>query len=226
MSLFKIIEPNSFSKILIWKISEPVDKLYSEIILNENSQTRLQSMKSEMHQCGFLSIRKLLNEAGYSDFDLYYDEEGKPHLHDKKFVSISHSHQFAALIISDKTVGIDLELQKEKILIIAPKFMDVCHLKNLSHENQIKKATIIWGIKESIFKIKNQKGISFPNHIFESEFNLQDKITKAQLRVDNKTEDFEIHFQEIENYILVYAFEESKEKIFINQPKPSSSVQQ
>jgi hypothetical protein len=31
-------------------------------------------MKSEMHQRGFLSVRKLLQTAGYTDFDLYYDE--------------------------------------------------------------------------------------------------------------------------------------------------------
>jgi hypothetical protein len=27
-----------------------------------------------LHQCGFLSVRKLLQEAGYNDLDLYYDE--------------------------------------------------------------------------------------------------------------------------------------------------------
>ena len=30
---------------------------------------------------------------------------------------------------------------------------------------------MIWGVKESIFKIKNEKGISFPKHIFEDKFN-------------------------------------------------------
>jgi 4'-phosphopantetheinyl transferase len=176
-------------------------------------------MKSEMHQRGFLSVRKLLQEAGYSDFDLFYDASGKPNLVDENQISISHSHEFATLIISNKPVGIDLEIQKEKILKIAPKFMDSCHLENLSHEDQIKKATVVWGIKEAIFKIKNIEGISFKNHIFEDEFQLKDNKTFAQLRFENKIENFEIHFQEIENYILVYSFEESKEKIRFNEPK-------
>jgi hypothetical protein len=34
-----------------------------------------QGMKSHLHQCGFLSVRKLLQEAGYNDL-LYYDELG------------------------------------------------------------------------------------------------------------------------------------------------------
>ncbi len=204
MPLFKTIKHNSSTTIYIWKISENFDELSSEIILNEKSQFRMNDMKSEMHQRGFLSVRKLLQEVCYSDFDLHYDDSGKPNLSDRKFISISHSHEMSAIIISDKPVGIDLEIQKEKILKIAPKFMDICHLENLSHENQIKKATIIWGIKETIFKIENQKGISFPNHIFEENFEISDKKTSAQLRFSNKVENFEIFFEEIENYILVW----------------------
>ena len=44
--------------------------------------------------------------------------------------------------------------------------MDVRHLERLSTEEQIAKATTVWGIKEAIFKIKNERGISFPYHIF------------------------------------------------------------
>lgn len=222
MPLHSIINHDLSTKIYIWKISETYDALFSEIILNEKSQIRLQSMKSEMHQRGFLSVRKLLQEAGYSDFDLFYDESGKPNLISNNYnsehveVSISHSHEFSTLIISKNTVGIDLEIQKEKILKIAPKFMNISCIENLSHENKIKKATVIWGIKEAIFKIKNQKGISFPDHIFESEFNLKDQKAKAQLRFNDQIENFEIHFQEIENYILVYAFEDKKLPKFAN----------
>jgi 4'-phosphopantetheinyl transferase len=206
MPLFKTITFNSNTQILVWKITESFDELFDEVMLNEKSQVRLQNMKSELHQRGFLSVRKLLQLAGYTDFDLHYDDSGKPSLTHANHISISHSHQFATLIISDQEVGIDLEIQKGKILKIAPKFMDVTHLQNLSHEDQIKKATVIWGIKEAVFKIKNQKGISFSNHIFENKFNLVDQNATAQLHFNYQTEYFQIHFQEIENYILVYAF--------------------
>lgn len=206
MPLFKIINHSYKTTIYIWKISETIDELSSEIILNEKSQIRLNSMKSEMHQRGFLSVRKLLQIAGYSDFNLFYDDSGKPNLSDGKFISISHSHEMSAIIISDEPVGIDLEIQKEKVLKIVSKFMNISHLDNLSHENQIKKATVVWGIKETIFKIENQKGISFPDHIFEDDFKISDKKTSAQLRLNNKVESFDIYFEEIEDYILVWGF--------------------
>jgi 4'-phosphopantetheinyl transferase len=207
MPLFKTIDFSKSTKIYIWKISESITELFSGINLKKKSQLRFQNMKSEMHQKGFLSVRKLLYEIGYSDFDLNYDETGKPHLLDNKFISISHSNEFSAIIISDEKVGIDLEIQKEKVLKIATKFMNILHLENLSHENQIKKATVVWGIKETVFKIKNQKGISFPDHIFENDFQLSDKKTFAQLRFNDNKENYNIHFQEIENYVLVWGFE-------------------
>ena len=45
------------------------------------------------------------------------------------------------------------------------------------------------------------------DHIFENEFYLLDQKAQAQLRFENQTENFDIHFQEIEDYILVWAFE-------------------
>ncbi len=58
---------------------------------------------------------------------------------------------FLQLLLVNEKVGIDLEQIKEKTLRIAPRFMDVKHLENLSIEEQIEKATVIWGIKRIYF---------------------------------------------------------------------------
>lgn len=207
MPLFKTIKLAS-STIFVWKITETPNELRLNIKLNQNSLDRLENMKSQSHQCGFLSIRQLLKNAGYSDFDLYYDEFGKPHLNDGKYISITHSFAFSAIIISSQKAGIDIEKQREKIKLIADKFCDY-ELENLkqSQNNHIKKLTAIWGAKEAIFKIKNEKGISFKKHIQVQPFEIEYKKAKAIFNFNSKSEIFEIHFIEIENYILVYAFE-------------------
>jgi phosphopantetheinyl transferase len=163
-------------------------------------------MKSEEHQRGFLAVRMLLQHLGYTDYDLIYDEAGKPHLSDGKHISISHSHEFSCICISNKLMGIDLEKLKEKTLKIAPRFMEVKHLENLSISEQMEKATVIWGVKESIFKIKNEKGISFPEHIFEAEFDLKEGKCEAELHFNNQIENFQIQFYNVEAYIFVCAF--------------------
>lgn len=218
MPLYKNISLNSSTQILVWEITESYQELFEAVVLNEYNVNRLKGMKSEIHQRAFLSVRKLFQLAGYTDFDLYYDEFGKPHLHDGKHISITHSHQFSAIILSDKVVGIDIELQREKIIRIADKFAD-CEFSFLNPEEKmeyIRKLTVIWGVKEAIFKIRNEKGISFKDHIKVSPFELKDLKTTTELHFDSVVRDFKVCFEEFEskcnngfeqNFTLVYAFE-------------------
>jgi phosphopantetheinyl transferase len=208
MPLYKIIHFNSTTHIFVWKITETFEELFGQVVLNNSNRIRLDGMKSEMHQRAFLSVRKLLQETGHTDLDLYYDKFGKPHLHGEKHISITHSHNFSAIIISDKTVGIDIELQRDKIIRIADKFCDSeFQFLDTDCEEFIRKLTVIWGAKEAIFKIRNEKGISFKDHISVEVFNINVKQTAAKLHFNNLVKDFNIYFEEIEGFTLVYAFE-------------------
>ena len=206
MPLYKTINFSNTTQILVWKITESFEQLFSEVQLNDKSTIRLSGMKSQLHQRGFLSVRKLLQTAGYTDFDIFYDEFGKPHLNDGKHISITHSHEFSAIIISNQTAGIDIELQREKIIKIANKFND-CYITYANSEDYIKKLTVIWGAKEAIFKIRNEAGISFKDHIKVREFENNGKQTIAQLHFDSLIKDFDIYFEEFDSFTLVYAFE-------------------
>ena len=218
MPLYKVITLNPSTQILVWEITESYQELFEAVVLNESNLNRLNCMKSEMHQRAFLSVRKLFQQAGYTDFDLYYDEFGKPHLHDGKHISITHSHQFSAIILSDEVVGIDIELQREKIIRIADKFADseFLFLEKENNEEYIRKLTVIWGDKEAVFKIRNEKGISFKDHIKVDAFEMNDAHTKTELHFDAIIRDFKVCFEEFEsnddkgskqNFTLVYAFE-------------------
>jgi phosphopantetheinyl transferase len=175
-------------------------------------------MKSELHQRAFLSVRKLLQKAGYTDFDLFYDTNGKPYLKDGKHISISHSHEFSAIVLSDENIGIDLEMQREKIIRIAEKFADEPFVFAV-RENKtdfISKLTVLWGIKESVFKIRNEEGISFKDHIQAFPFEISDGKCTAELHFNKLIQQYTIFFEEIESvndeqekqyYTLVCALE-------------------
>jgi phosphopantetheinyl transferase len=219
MPLYKIIKINEMTTAYFWHITEDVTSLFRAVSLNESSKKRLDGMKSESHQKGFLAVRMLLQYLDFTDNDLTYDAAGKPHLMTKaernfithhpspitQHISISHSHDFSCICISDEVIGIDLELLKEKTLKIAPRFMDVTHLQGLSIADQITKTTIVWGIKESIFKIKNEKGISFPDHIFEDAFDIKEGKCTAELHFNNQIEKFYVQFHLIEGYAFVFS---------------------
>ena len=216
MPFFQEIKINEQTTAYFWKISEDIHWLFENVQLNEKSSSRLETMSSIEHKKGFLAVRMLLQHIGFTDFDLFYDEFGKPHLEGERqkmktersesnnnHISISHSHEFSCICISDQCIGIDLEKRKEKTLKIAPRFMDVSHLEHLSESDKIAKSTVIWGIKESVFKLKNEKGISFPNHISELPFQLEDKKGKAQLNFNNAIEDFQFQFEFVDDYVFV-----------------------
>ncbi|QSB26816.1 4'-phosphopantetheinyl transferase superfamily protein [Flavobacterium sp. CLA17] len=215
MPLFQTIQFNETTKILIWETTESFEELTAKVVLKEKTQQRLNGMKSQMHQRAFLSVRMLIQEMGFTDHDLHYDEFGKPYFDCHNYISITHSYHFAAIIISHETVGIDMELQREKIIRIADKFTDFeCdYLKPDSIEEYVKKLTVIWGAKEAIFKIRNEKGISFKDHIKVEDFSLNKNQTEASLHFDDLIKDFDVHYKEIKSdnfegkFTLVYAFE-------------------
>lgn len=215
MPLFQTIQHDETTKILIWEITESFEELLEKVVLKEKTQLRLNGMKSQMHQRAFLSVRMLIQEMGFTDKDLHYDEFGKPYFDCHNYISITHSHHFAAIIISHETVGIDMELQREKILRIADKFVDTefDYLNPNVLEEYIKKLTVVWGAKEAIFKIRNEKGISFKDHIKVGDFSLDKKQTQASLHFDDLIKDFNVYYEEIksdnsdQNFTLVYAFE-------------------
>lgn len=207
MPLYKTITVNPGTKVFIWKIEESFEDLSEGIKLTNHCQTRLDGMKSEIHRRGFMSIRHLMAEAGYVDEDLYYDDLGKPHLKDGKNISISHSFSFTGIIVSDHQVGIDIEKQREKMLKIAPKFTPLKEYHTLANEEAlIRKLTIVWGAKESIFKMYAEPGVGFLQHINVTDFDFDDDKTTAQVYFKGVRSYYEMEFLEFERFTCVYGW--------------------
>lgn len=207
MALYKTITVNSSTKVLIWKIEESFEALNQDVKLTPHCQQRLNGMRSEIHQRGFLSIRHLLAAVGYTDYDLYYDENGKPHLKDGKHISITHSFEFSAIIVSDTmSVGIDIEKQRDKILRIAHKFTPLEEYRTLAnHEALIRKLTIVWGGKESIYKAYAQEGLSFLKNIVVDDFSFDASEITASINYKNDVKHYKLNFIEFEEFTCVYA---------------------
>ena len=206
MPLYKTLTPNSQTTVKIWKITESFDVLMNPIKLKDASIQRVSGMKSELHRRGFLSVRHLLAEFGYNDFDLFYDENGKPHLKDGKHISITHSFEFSAVIVSDDIIGIDIEKQRDKIGRIAHKFVDYefDYLKNDDSE-YVRKLTAIWCAKESLYKLFATPGLSFLQHCLVLPFTFQDEETVSWIDFEGEKQRFNVHYLEFEGFTCAYA---------------------
>ena len=204
MPLYKSITVNKHTKVLIWSIEEAEQELHKNITLTTRCEKRIVSMKSEIHRRGFLSVRQLLKVAGYEAHDLYYDDEGRPHLRDGKKISITHSFTYSGIIISSAVVGIDIEKQRDKIKVIAHKFIEN-ERSFIVPENEIQMLTIVWCIKESLYKAFATAGISFKNHINICPFSIYDNQVHAAVKYNDKQENYEAHFLEFDNFSCAYA---------------------
>ena len=207
MPLYKTIHISPDVVLHVWKITESEDELRQGIQLAPEREERVNGMKSELHRRGFLSIRHLMLLEGYGDKDLYYDEAGKPHLNDGNHISITHSFQFTGIILSTgRKVGIDIEKQREKIIRIAHKFttLDTTHNPESTGE-LVKKLTLIWGAKESIYKISSIKDLSFLQHIYvEPDFRSKPWF-EGLVNYDISEYRYEVSHLEFEGFTCVYA---------------------
>mgnify|MGYP001294861088 FL=1 len=205
MPLYKSISVNSQTTVKIWKIEESYSDLLQPLDLKPQSLERVLGMKSELHQRGFLSVRHLLHEFGYTDQDLFYDDNGKPHLKDGKHISITHSFTFSGVIVSDKEVGIDIEMQRDKIAVIAHKFVDYeFNYLDKSADDYINKLTVIWGIKESLYKLFATPGMLFKEHFLVIPFTFEEGETIAWIDYKGRKYRYNTAFLEFEGFTCAY----------------------
>ncbi|MFD1315267.1 4'-phosphopantetheinyl transferase superfamily protein [Namhaeicola litoreus] len=208
MPLYRSIKPNEYTDVYVWKIEETLGELLLDTPLKDSSKNRMQNMRSQVHQMGFLSVRHLLKVAGYNDFDLYYNEHGKPFLQDGKYISITHSHNFSGIVVSDHEVGIDIEKNRPKIVNIQDKFVNT-EVDSLSDEDLVKQLTVVWGAKEAMYKMYPFGGMSFKQHIAIDPFLFAEKRSKGRVEFGEWKRRFMIYFDFfVEDFTLVYAIPE------------------
>ena len=148
----------------IWSIEESEDFFISQINLTENCKKRIELIKSPQKRKQFLSIRSLIKLNDIQLKDLYYNEFGAPQLKSNKYISISHTNNYSAIAISNNPVGVDIEHFKDKIKKIKHKFISNAETK-LIDINSVRDLTVVWSIKESIYKLYKKQGLSFKNNI-------------------------------------------------------------
>jgi len=201
MPIIRIIKPNDNTIVGIWKITETLDNLCKSVSLSSTSRELLKNRKSSIHKLQFLSVRAILIELGYSIDSLSY-QDNTPILNDSKKISISHSNLFSCVIISDLKVGIDVQEINHKINTIAKKFIG--YETSYLDLDDFKSMTIIWNIKESIYKIANINGLDYKTHSLVVPFNLSDNFTYSWLIYKNLKERYASYFFTIENYSFAY----------------------
>jgi 4'-phosphopantetheinyl transferase len=201
----------------LWKIDEQAEELTAQLQLKDHEKTYLNTLINGKRNLHWLStrvlLRKMLNTSSYIDCQV--DEHGKPYLTNfPHYISLSHSFDYAAVMISrTKPVGIDIELIKDKIERIAHKFMNEDELSFMDTLHQTEHMYISWCAKEAIYKLQGKKNVSFLNNIRLNPFEYQPEGSfKARLELEDSSKDFQVHYQQMDNYMIGYVADDEYAK--------------
>ena len=176
--------------ILVWKSTERLEEL---ILLSPNVDTN--HLKSEKRKIEFICSRILLNIFDKTE-SISYSENGNPQLKGSNFISISHSGEIVCIAISDNKIGIDTEKISDKTLRVQSKFTNTHHI-NLNKE----KTTLIWCIKEAVFKWHTKGNIDFKKDIFVPELKIEQN---GSIEIEFRNDKLKAHYMKIENSFLSY----------------------
>ena len=198
---------NEKTKIKLWKVI--TGELNPEELNNDDKEL-LKLKKSNILREQFLATRKVLALEN-SNYKITYDINGKPSLNTNSNISISHSYEIAAIAISDNSkIGLDIQLNGNKIFNIQHKFLNPSEKLNIGENPSIDTLTMIWTSKESIYKAIGLKGTSLSNNIIIDKVVEKDKTGIGYYINGTEKVKFDLKFFYIDEYTICYAYQNPK----------------
>ena len=177
---------NETAKIGVWHITESED-FFLETVFPQKEINH--PHKRLQHLAGRFLLKKIS-----PDFPLNLikvNSVGKPYLENGNYYfSISHSGDYAAVIISDHSnVGIDIEKANQKIEKIKNKFSSTQEVELFANHaiDLIDSLTMIWSTKEAMYKWYGKSMIDFKKHLCIERIQLNDDfiLTECVIKKNN-----------------------------------------
>ena len=186
--------------ILLWKYDEK-EELDPKILLEEENYEKVKDYHPTKLK-ELLLVRKILKSILPEHKILYNGRE--PYLEPRDFeISITHSFPFAALAISKNKVGIDIEPFNPKIIKIRHKFLNDDEADFIEERKETAYLTVIWSLKESLYKIHHSNYWSLKKHYEVKPFSLDFPFNIVCRVHDEKVSDFyKARAEFFENYCL------------------------
>jgi phosphopantetheinyl transferase len=216
LGIVKLIELPHETKVGIWHIEEKDTELEKRLQLDAEELALLASIKDTKRYQHWLGSRVLLRTMLETDefISLKSDARHKPYIENFPHeVSISHSGEFAAVIISKEyEVGTDIEKISPKVLKVAPRFLnenELMLLDGLDEEARMERGIIFWSAKESLYKLYARGNVRFRTElvILPGQDFTQSPILGG-IRKFNCNKDYDVFFLKLNGYIVCYTYGE------------------
>ena len=147
---------------------------------------------------GRIAVQHLCQKLDLAYHGVHKDEHGKPHLREVPgHITISHCWPYAAAAYHPHLpLGLDLEEPRDKLVRLAPKFLDDQELNHAN--NHLDYLALQWSAKESLYKLHGRKQLAFREQLKTSLFDLETKGTwPAIIWEDDSPMDCHIYYEKI-----------------------------
>jgi len=202
---------NKNAKLGIWNINESESWYLNHDLVTLQVQEQISKYKNKERKLQSISVLLLANTLIGNNYKvkIEYSKNGKPNISKSaKQISVSHSGEKVAVIISKKNeVGIDIEKISNKIEKVSCKFMNEVELElcePLSGKSRFTYMHVVWGAKESMFKLYSKGGLGFRKNMFITSFSLFDQSFTGHIKKGDYNKVVSGSFMIIEGYMLVY----------------------
>jgi len=196
----------------LWKIEEEESFFLERLVLIREEKAQIDEITGR-GRIEWLASRWLLHTMSGRKIRgaCLKDDFGKPYLINSPFqISISHSSGgMVAVLAAPYAIGIDIQKFVSKIQRIQHKFMRPVEMDSLAERTHLEHLHIYWGAKESLYKAYGRKQLGFKDHIFITPFSFDLALgrTTGIIQKDDYYKEFDIFYEKIEDYYLVYALE-------------------
>ena len=208
MPLLLIRKAAHNSRIAVWRVEESNDYFLKALQLTKLEKKAYRAMKPHRQQ-EWLSSRFLLHRLSGDKkrHAILKDDYGKPYREDcPQHISLSHSREYVAVILSEKPVGIDIQKQEAKITRIAHKFVNQQEANRIPESLEPEYYHTIWGAKESMYKAYGKKNLDFKTNMHVYPFQILKTGTEFRGHVSKEDikQDYHLELQKIDGAYLVY----------------------
>ena len=153
-----MLDARTDTRLASWRITETAaDFLDSLHIVGVDRDRFLGMYKSETRRREVLAVRLLLSSLFGVDVALYHDADGRPLLDNGFNISISHTKDFAVVLVSrSRCVSVDTEYLNPRVLRITDKF-----LRADEKAENLLETMLHWCAKETIYKYYPDDHLAF-----------------------------------------------------------------
>jgi len=196
------------SILAVWKITESIDELRNLLKSFTSIQPLLKKTTNESLIKQQLSIRILIFNF-FNQYHLSYDEKGKPFLDNGYSISISHSNEYAAILLDKKNqCGVDIEKISLKVDRIKHKFLSKNELSFASlYNNDIELLTVMWCAKEALYKYYGKKEVIFDEHLLLQLNPTNLSCLKGEIAIGDFHQYLDLATEKIDDFMLVYTLQ-------------------